>query len=59
MYDIIHKIIDTINDIYMLQGSVARLAEQQLPSGVTGVRSLPAAPLRCGCVISVLNSLVG
>ena len=41
------------------EGSVAELAEQQLPSGVTQVRSLLAAPLRCGSVTSVLNSLVG
>ena len=41
------------------KGSVAELAERQLPSGVTGVRSLPAAPSRCGRVTSVLNSLVG
>ncbi len=41
-----------------MEGSVAELAERQLPSGVTGVRSLLAAPSRCGHVTSVLNSLV-
>ena len=41
------------------KGSVAELAERQPSSGVTGVRSLPAAPSRCGRVTSVLSSLVG
>ncbi len=39
--------------------SVAEMAERQTSSGATGVRSLPAAPLKCGRVTSVLNSLVG